>query len=297
MSSSRLVCCLGIIAIVGGCASSESSPATGSTAHWEAQLKSESPEDRLKALEKLTILGTQAASALPAINEALQDHDTRVRLAAIEVIDRLILSGKGSIAPVAALLEDPEDEVRARAAAAIGWGDEKDQQQQYMEPLIKMLEDPSPAARLAAARAIQRVDATAKQPLPVLMQLLDDQDAAIRTEAAAGLVPFGAEAKEAVPVLVKIIAEEDHLAREQAALAIVAIGPDAALAARDTLIEIVDSCLNPSECLAVGQALALVGADAKEAVPALRQMIGRFPRVQTFGEEMNKICDQIESAQ
>lgn len=297
MSISRLACCLGIIAIVGGCASRESSPATGSTAQWEAQLKAESPEDRLAALEKLTIMGTQAASALPAFTEALQDPDARVRLAAIEAIDRLALSGQGSIAPVAALLEDPDDAVRARAAAAIGWGEEKDQQQPYVEPLVKMLEDPSPAARLAAARAIQRVDSTAKQPLPALMQLLGDQDVTIRAEAAAGLVPFGAEAKEAVPVLVKMIEEEDHQAREQAALAIVAIGPDAAAAARDALIKVVDSCLNPSECLAVGHALALVGADAKEALPALRQMSGKFPRVIGFGDEVNKICAQIESAQ
>ena len=60
---------LGIVAMVGGCGPGEPTYLGKSSSQWESQLKAESPQDRLAAVDALTAMGTQAVPAMPALME------------------------------------------------------------------------------------------------------------------------------------------------------------------------------------------------------------------------------------
>lgn len=115
--------------------------------------------------------------------------------------------------PLAALgkaLTDPDEEVRARAAAAcarLG-----PQGAALVEPLEKALQDPE--LRRDALRALSGIGPGAAAALPELVELLADQD--LDWMAAEALGALGEAGLPAVPALVKAwAAERDRIAAEE----------------------------------------------------------------------------------
>jgi HEAT repeat protein len=119
-----------------------------------ARLLIEDPDPivRQRCAESLRALGGEQAER--SLFEALEDPTKQVRLAALE--GAIALNPAGGFDRLALLvLQDPEWEVRARAASALGLTGRSE-----AKPLLgQALEDPNEFVRAAAARALEQLTA------------------------------------------------------------------------------------------------------------------------------------------
>jgi hypothetical protein len=114
------------------------------------------------------VLGAMESEGLCALTNALANPDKRVRMAVLQTLvfkarEPAVRSFTPLLLP---LLEDPEADVRANAAEALGLAG--DQPGVIIPKLIALLDDPAPSARCAAADALGRHGPQARAALPKL---------------------------------------------------------------------------------------------------------------------------------
>lgn len=134
------------------------------------------------------VLGeVKATRAYPALVRALNDLDDEVRAKAAGALGRL---GDQRAVPhlLDRLLTDPIPFVRARIAGALGQfaGNE------VIESLVRSLGDPAWWVRMRSVEALEQIGARAERPLLVA---LDDVDPEIRIRAAVSLERLGVPAR------------------------------------------------------------------------------------------------------
>jgi HEAT repeat protein len=134
------------------------------------------------------ILGElKVAQAFPALAKALSDVDDEVRAKAAGALGRL-----GDRRAVSYLLDhlltDPAPFVRARIAGALGQFDDPE----VIDRLVRALGDPAWWVRLRSVEALEQIGANAERPLQVA---LDDPDPEIRIRAAVALERMGVPAR------------------------------------------------------------------------------------------------------
>jgi HEAT repeat protein len=167
--------------------------------------------------------------------------------------------------------------------------------------LVQLLHDQDEDFRLNAALALGRIGNAA---IPALVEALADQDMDVRYHALSALGWAGPAARPAAPVVIKMFAQKDAGLRRKAAEALGRITPDGALevlilAFGDTDPEVrgaaaeaaakfgaravpaLTEALREKSPLRHHQALAALGhlgADARDAVGALREvLLGKRP--------------------
>jgi len=143
-----------------------------------------------------------------------------------------------AIAPLAATLRDPEPEVRANVVYTLArFGQQPNGGPVVTPALLGALKDPDPGVRKAAASSFRSMEAPPRSAIAALVETLRDPTAEVRAEAAFGLMGFHSPpARDAVPALSAAFAQDpDRQVRVNAA-----------------------------------RALGLMGAVARDAVPALR---------------------------
>jgi HEAT repeat protein len=262
-------------------------------------MRDESPEVRMRAAKSLGLLGG-TASARELIH-ALQETNrwSTIRIADIltgmgrKVVEELItafpelsMAGKlavldilGRIRPLHSAvwlverLGDPETDVRARAAHALGCiGDPG---RSY--DLIRALEDAEWPVRAMAAKALGRVRHTAA--IPALCSALGDPQWWVRSNAAHALRALGPKGLEA---LERMLDSPDRFARHQAVLMLQEMGEvdarvgrlaDADDAKRQAAVEFVQ------RLVAAGQFDRLRALSEIHRDPAVRQaLVEMLPR-------------------
>jgi HEAT repeat protein/lysophospholipase L1-like esterase len=209
------------------------------------------------------------------------------------------LGGRASFESARANLLDPEPEVRAAAAWALGRARQKEgaleaepllfallddahegvrhaaarglDGQPALSPatrdrLFRSLDDPSEPVRWAAARALA-TSAPTVEDVPRLAQALGSADPYVRGFGAFCLGEIGPPAAPAVPALIAALKAEDGYDRGGAASALARIGP-AASAAVPALLEGLRSADGDRRWKAA-RILGRIGAPATEAVPDL----------------------------
>ena len=125
----------------------------------------------------------RAGSALPSLLRALDDPDDEVRAKSATAIGRL--ADRSAVAPLLDhLLADPAPFVRARIAHALGQFDDAD----VTDRLIHALGDPAWWVRVRSVEALERIGPPAQQPL---LAALDSGDREIRGRAAITLERIG----------------------------------------------------------------------------------------------------------
>ena len=200
------------------------------------ELSDGSAEVRARAAADLSELGYEAIQAVPALSAALQDDDAAVRSAAALAISRIGPEAAAAVANLISLLEDQDPITRQRALIAlysIGPAAEP-----AMEALKEALKDNALDNSSHAADALGRIGEPA---IPALIEAMSHTNARTRGRAVLGLRSLGSKARKAVPDLAAAL-QGPH-------------DPDGGV---------------PNYA---AWALGEMGADAKEALPALRQSL------------------------
>jgi HEAT repeat protein len=128
--------------------------------------------------------GEAARPAAPALAEALQDKDPKVRRWAAHAYTRIGLETKVTIPAIAKLLKDESAIVRVSAAEVL-W--EISKHPESVPTLVKALKADDWLARDSAVAALGEIGAEAKDAIPAVVEALKDEDSAVAEAAARAL--------------------------------------------------------------------------------------------------------------
>lgn len=219
------------------------------------------PEERMQAMLALAAIGEPAAEAADELSAALDSPDTAVKSSAAYALGRMRVASADAALEKASTDGDPflagiaswararihpedktlvsaalatlstalgSDRVNTRIAAMSALSDltgslDDADEATLADRFVGLLEDDHPAVRGAAATSLVRLGPTA---IAALEQALDKP--ALRTLAMELLAAAGSKAKPAVDNLVAALADADPATRGDAAVALAAIGPEAA---------------------------------------------------------------------
>ncbi|HLE50750.1 MAG TPA: HEAT repeat domain-containing protein [Anaerolineales bacterium] len=169
-----------------------------------------------------------------------------------------------------ALLADPQSEVRAAAAWALGeCGVEA---AAAVPALILALGDEQGTVRQNAAAALSLSKEEPGQVVPALIGALQDRDYQVRANAARVLGYFGPASAQAVPSLEQALGDEFILVRYLATGTLGEIGPQA-MAALPRLLETITADVSPAVRIAALQAAPLIAPDSAETIAALARAL------------------------
>jgi HEAT repeat protein len=139
-----------------------------------------------------------------------------------------------------------------------------------VEGLIKQLQDSDNDTRRAAAKALAEAGGDAKPATPALVGALKDKDKFVRRFAAQALGDIGAEPREAVPGLKKALEDSQKEVQEAAATALGKMGGEA-VAPLAAVVK--DGDREPEVRRKAVEALGMLGAAARPAIPALLEAL------------------------
>jgi HEAT repeat protein len=187
------------------------------------------------------IVKSNDARLVPLLVAGLQRGNNQQRaVAAINMISFKPLPVAQIRGPLIEALKDPEPDVRQYAAIGLmRIGYEPGQGAQVGPPLIELLRDSDPKVRKQAAGAFRSMKQAPRNAIPALAALLHDPDPEVRAEGAFALMGFIPPAREAVPALTGAFPGETQ---------------------KQVRVNIL-------------RALGSIGAEARPAVPMLRQAL------------------------
>jgi HEAT repeat protein len=175
-------------------------------------------------------------AALPYLRRALDDHDARVRLAAIRSLHSQPMGASGVPALIQAL---EDDRAEMRLAAARGLRVLGGQARAATPALITTLRDPDAEVRAAAVEAFFFFGSAARPAVPGLVACLEDPDADVRLAAVCSLARLSGE-KDVPPVVGalsnRLLHDGDARVRAETARWLPNLGP----AAREVLTQALD---------------------------------------------------------
>jgi HEAT repeat protein len=163
---------------------------------------------RLRAAALLERLGPPPA-AVPALLEALRDHDPGVRGHVAMALSSYEPHNASAVpALVRALRQDSNYYVRGTAAEILERMGRR--ARPAVSALMAALQDPVRSVRSSAAAALGPVGARAEVAVPVLAGLLRDPEDGCRLAALRALAQFGRRARAAIPALTEYLATETN---------------------------------------------------------------------------------------
>ncbi|MDY6781014.1 MAG: HEAT repeat domain-containing protein [Cyanobacteriota bacterium] len=217
---------------------------------------------RLKAADTL---GSEGASAVPSLIQALSASDRQMRALAAEILGRIGPEAAAAVPALTAALQDEDASVRRIAAYTLA---KVGRNASLAVPILAdQLSDRDPNLRATAAYALGQIGNEAATAVPNLVARLGDAAPPVRRNAAYALGCFGSEAQLAVPALISSLQDDDAGVRSRAATALGQIG----LEAKGAVPSLIESLQDPEETVRqdAADALGRIGAEASEAVPAL----------------------------
>ena len=201
-------------------------------------LKKDDPNVRMKAANELGFMQADAAQAVPALVDALEDSYEPVRRNAIYALGAI---GKPAVEPLIEALNSEKEAFE-------------------MEPILHICD---------AAHGLAAIGASA---VPRLITALEDERENVRASAAYALGEMGRVAGEAVDGLIALLADESEEVRRHAtsALGMIKVPVSKTVPA---LVRILEDREDTDLAFFAAQALTRIGPDATEAVSALREAL------------------------
>ncbi len=179
-----------------------------------AALKHRDPDIQYEAVEALGEI-KDAAAVEPLTDLFLSDGYSGVRWKVAEALSKI---GSPSVSPLIAALAHRDDDVRWKAAIALG----EIRDERAVEPLIRLLSDPDRFVKGRAAIALSTIGEPAVNPL---IRALQEGDGNLRWGAAIALGRI--RDVRAVEPLIRALADKYENVRAEAAAALAAIGEPA----------------------------------------------------------------------
>jgi len=211
----------------------------------------------LFAITALRHVGAGAAEAVPALVEVLPENPSAI--SALAAIGPAAQDAVPALVDVA--LEGINSDVTREAARALG-----DISDVAVATVTERLGDSNSDVRARAAEILGVLGPRAASAVPPLAEALQDEIPAVQSSAARALGDIGPAAEAALPQLREALANRV----EGAVYGLGGLGPAAAPAVPALLEEL--NFLTSYDRLAVINALAKIGPEAKDALPVLREM-------------------------
>ena len=225
-----------------------------------------------RVLEKI---GPGSKAAVPGIVQALKDKKARDSQCFVQILGAVGPDAKEAVPTLISLVEDKE----------LG---------PWVVDALCFIGPSAKPALPALARYIRKVQAEAGTgtyylpqlaklgpvAIPLLIELLEEKSVATRSQSAVALGEIGRDAKPAVPNLMKTLKDVDPEVRYRAAVALWEIEKNkAVIPALIDLVRLHDQYIAPRAAAMLGE----IGPDAKEALPALREIFNPHPQAYGFG--------------
>ena len=180
------------------------------------------PATRLRAIKALGKLGSEAASALPALSIVLDDADAKVREAAAASIGQL---GPAALASLGSMLSHPDKYIRRHSVWALA------KLGPHAVPLrhrlCLALKDEDPRTASGAAQALGALGELGADSISALAEAMRGSNIVLCRLAAKALSQIG---RPSLPTLVSHLRHHDPFVRGESAVALGWMGPKAAVA-------------------------------------------------------------------
>jgi HEAT repeat protein len=237
-------------------------------------------DDSIRA-EAASELAVQSKQAIPILLSASHDSRPEVREAALTALIKSPFGDDHVLPALTEALDDPDARLRVFAIHSLGQlarmtgKDDPKEGEKIIDALLlkfrSALKDTDPEVRAEAATALGGLGSRAKESVVDLSPLLNDQDPLVRETAARAIVQIDPTNNDAaVSVLVAALADSSPLLDSWPALdAVLKLGPDVASAAVPTLVKLLQDD-DQFAHLHVFRALKEIGPKASEALPALK---------------------------
>ena len=208
-------------------------------------------------------------AAVPALVDAMNQGDLRLRHQSIEILGRIGLEAKAAAPDLIASLKDEEAQIRRNAAWALGRVGE--QAGDAMPILLETALDEQWDVRADAVWAMGKVvedngewGIVDADLVEAVISHLNDHNDVVRWSAAWSLARFGPGAEAALPALLEALEDYDYEVRASAA---VALGRVAASHHEDMLSEGLKRAMNDENELVRKRAAAALDALRARTVP------------------------------
>lgn len=197
-------------------------------------------------LQAIGILGAIGEDALEPLVDSLREQRARVRELAAFALGKMGPDAREAVASLVDRLDDVEESVRVETAWALGkiGSDAGDS----IAALVQTLADEVDFVRAKAAEALGSIRPTSPVAVKGLIAALHDKEGDVQHEAAKALGELGEQATPATAALAEMLSSGRHYRYSHPTQ----LGPLAGTAAR---------------------ALGAIGPPAKQAMPALLQLI------------------------
>jgi HEAT repeat protein len=259
-----------------------------------ALLDSELPDERLDAAKTL---GTRGENVLPALLDAIQSEDWRVRRGVTDVLIAMGEAGKPAVPALLVALEDENDWVRDGAAEALGKA--QDTSPKVIAALAKACEDKNNWVRFMAVGALKRATDDPEILVPAAIKLLHVRDMFARDRGGAVniLKEYGKGHEGSIPALLRVI---DHPSEGMFSPTGSAVDALIACGAEDEIIVDALSRLAKRDLWAhrntAVSLLAKLGPQAKSAVPLIKDLAENDPHPKTRAAAQRAL-DQLTGVQ
>jgi HEAT repeat protein len=245
---------------------------TGKPAVPMLKEKTHDPEPNVRVAAALALVAVDRLDSVEAVAPLAEALDGKARTNSLEIVEALIQIGplaKPAIPALKTWFSSPNPRMKARSAEAVARID-PEQVGPAIVVLLEMISRKQGRDRDSAVSSLIRVGPAAKSAVPRLVEILQDPRTASAGPALAILAIDPASGKPALDWIhqkLKNGPDDDHandLVREMGKL-----GP----AAKPLVPELIALLKSPSEYFrsSAARALGLVGPEAADALPALRE--------------------------
>lgn len=231
-------------------------------AFWQGRLKDTDATVRREGVTALATLGPAAASAVPALIEAMRDSDMAVRSGAVVALGKIGPAAKEAVPALLKAADDTDSSYRESVFVSMGVIAPEDERVQMAS--ARAFLDPDKRQRSLKARLIfDRSGPKSKAVVPILLEAVNSDDPARSSHALAALTRFG---PDAAPILLPLVKDKDGKIRPGILGALKTLGPDA----RPALPILKEAVEKEQEAAVAIRVLAAIGP---EAVPFLAETL------------------------